>query len=684
MDAEILQGFIRQAEEYLPLVRGGILVCAQSGSVYGELSASLRQIASIRRAASILELDRIETACAEFESDLKSLGNGTGGAAPLADEDARRLLDKLSALEVLTAKLYFSAGDFPDSVSNFVEESFGRFEPSYDGETIFETTAADAEEFEIDEEMLEVFALEADELLTNFSCRLKSLNERPDDREALAEMRRVAHTLKGSAGVVGMRTLPRLAHRVEDLLDFWTDETCAGNEKIFELLLTATDCFQSLATGDASAQLTKKIARIERTVDEIAACQKTKKLANQTNAASQPKSAETKSEDRAENSKPIVRVSLERLDELIAIADDLNANRARLERRFAEQNPSENRRLETLFANQNRLLEEMQNRLLRLRLVRFGSLAGRLQRTVRAACEEEQKRAELFIEGENLELDTQILDGFVEPLLHLLRNAVAHGVEAPDLRRLLGKPETGAIFLRARRENEQFVVTVSDDGRGISADALREKAVANGFVNRSQAELMTDNEAFELIFLHGLTTAENLNQTAGRGVGMNIVKRNVERQRGAISIASEARKGTTFTVRLPTTQTPSTEAKSLSVLIVDDSPSVRRATAGLIKSAGWQPQIAEDGLAALEILRGARSLPDIILTDAEMPRMDGYALASVLKSQASLQSIPVVMITSRADEFYRRKASDSGITEFLTKPCDDAVLLEKIRSLARI
>lgn len=331
-------------------------------------------------------------------------------------------------------------------------------------------------------------------------------------------------------------------------------------------------------------------------------------------------------------------------------------------------------------------------------MVSFGTLAARLQRTARATCEEEEKSAELFIAGDALEIDTQILDSLVEPLLHLLRNAVAHGIEAPELRRLLGKPETGRIDLHIfnpEADKKYLVVTVADDGRGISADALREKAIAGGFVSRERAGKMTDAEAFELIFLPGLTTAEKLSQVAGRGVGMNVVKTVVEQRhgKGAISISSQPLKGTTFTLRLslePETESLKAAAKR-SVLIVDDSPSVRRATSNLLKNAGWQPFVAADGLEALKVLQRlaekaetATIVPDVILTDAEMPQMDGCQLLAALKRHEIFRAIPVIMITSRADEEYRRKAAAAGVSAYLTKPCDEDVLLKKIEQVMKV
>lgn len=684
MDAEILQGFVKQTEEYLPQIRGGILICAQASGIYGEISASLRQMTAIRTAASIIGFGKIAQVCTDFERELKAAASGDAAAQnnALTDEDARRLLDRLAELEFLLAQIHFGVKDSPDSVAEFVEESFGQIELTRNNKSVAEQLPQPfAEEFEIDAEMLEIFALEADALTGSFQSNLKTLESFPANREALPEMRRAAHTLKGSAGVVGLKILSQLAHRVEDLLDCLAENKRAGDEETFELLRAATDCFEALASGETTAQLTGKIARIYQNSDKIIASLQTRipqsgerEISNQ--SALEMRGAKVITE--SENPKSVVRVSLEKLDELAEIADGLCVNRTIFEQHFAEFDRAANDNLASLFESQCRLIEEMRRKLRRLRMVRFGSLGARLQRTARVACDEEDKHVELFIEGENLEIDTQILDSLIEPLLHLLRNAVAHGVEAPDLRRLLGKPETGRIILHARLEKDSVVVSVSDDGRGISADALREKAVASGFVSRRRADDMTDAEVFELIFLHGLTTAEKLSQTAGRGIGMNIVKTGVERLRGTIAIESEARRGTTFTVRLPSGVAAS--ANQLSVLIVDDSPSVRHAIAGLIKNAGWKPETAGNGFEALEILRAAKSLPDLILTDLDMPQMDGYELLTLLKNQENFRKIPVFMITSRTNAEQRSKAFALGACEYLTKPYDDEFLVNKIKN----
>jgi chemosensory pili system protein ChpA (sensor histidine kinase/response regulator) len=925
METEILQEFIIHAESYLATIRGGILVCGQENVAYGELFAALRQVQIIKDSASAFELDEIKIAAEALEKEIEPL---VRAKAKLSGEQSRSLLDKLAVLEANLTKLSFSADFFSDDVSGFIDESFDNLQIGKSSEETVEAADEWEEEFEIDEEMLEVFALEAEELLQNINSNLAILENNPGDREALLEVRRNAHTLKGSAGIVGLKKLSGLAHHVEDLLDYMAENEIGGDAKIFELLLTSTDCFEALARGETSVQLEKKIERLYPCFDEALALlkePKTDAAAPKSNLSEQIQPPEKDQQTNAAPNRSVVRVSLEKLDEMVKIVSDLLVSRSVFEQRIAEfeqqiselgnstnrlqqatgkleidfeanlfesesrtavsgqflPNPQSAIRnsqsfdalefdrytefhqttreliettadasainseldalrgnFETLFDTQRRLIEDMQDKLLRLRMVNFGALSARLHRTVRVTCEEESKLADLKIEGENLEIDTQILDSLVEPLLHLLRNSVAHGIESPETRRLLGKPETGKILLQIHSEGTHINLLISDDGRGISAATLIEKAVKNNFITQTQAELMSEDEAFSLMFLPGLTTAEKLSQVSGRGVGMNIVKSSIERQQGTISVKSTSHKGTIFTVRLPValavtrallvksggqtfafplklvkqaTETlaenlekslseksvkiddakhtlfhlnellgmPTTskiageyapllllekslkpsalivdeiikteeiiikplpaplhknaeflgatvlgdgrivpvldlthliakngsqkseaenqkdaeqtanqaseiqnlKAKILSVLIVDDSPSVRLMNSKLIKSQGWQSIIARDGLEALEILQTFVELPDVILTDVEMPRMNGYELLTSLKQNESFRNIPVVMITSRAGDKHRQKAFDLGVSEYLTKPYEDKKLIELIGRL---
>lgn len=952
MDKEIIEGFIEEAESYLPSLRGGILICTQERAFSDALEDSRRHAHTIKGAALMIGLEDIGKTAAALEKEIGALV--ADRIAP-STEQSLALLDKVAQIEALLVKQRFSEEENEFDFSGFVEASFESlqageipFEIEVEAEEIIEADVW--EEFEIDDEMREVFALEAEELLQNIGANLETLGSNAKDREALMEIRRNAHTLKGSAGILGFKTISELSHYVEDLLDYLSENQFEGNRNVFQLLLASNDCLNSLINEGDSPQLTQRIKAlgsefetIKKTLQEPVveaivktAVEETVSKTSVGNVAETEEEIELEIPARVEikpevvptsrvaalvdqnsglnnQNRSIVRVSLDKLDDLVRIVSEMVISRSVFEQRltelsmqveelqnstrrlshstgkletdfeasamsapnsrfqipssfsnssfitqqsssefdslefdrytefhqttrelvettgdtFAINNELENLRgnLEMLFDRQRRLIEEMQDKLLRLRMVTFGSLSNRLQRTARVTAEQEGKQVELVIHGEQLEVDTQVLDSLVEPLLHLLRNAVAHGIEKPEMRRLIGKPEAGKIEVKIYSEGMHIIVNVADDGRGILTAALKKKALDTGAITIEHAVEMSDDEALRLIFLPGLTTTEEINYVSGRGVGMNIVQTTIERQQGTISVNSTPQKGTEFTVRLPMSlaitrallvrsneqiyafplnlvkkiteipaekiaknetsfeyggtnyrlahlnkllgvgasdvshlekvplllietldtphalaideivraeeivikpldkflqniaefvgatilgdgsvvpvldlihllthretkilktelEQPPIKIKQTQVMIVDDSPSVRLINSKLIKNAGMMPLIAKDGLEALEQLQILQELPDVILTDVEMPRMDGYELLASLKKIETLREIPVIMITSRAGDKHREKAFELGVSEYLTKPYEDTKLIETINILS--
>ena len=481
---------------------------------------------------------------------------------------------------------------------------------------------------------------------------------------------------------------------------------------------------------------------------------------------------------------------------------------------------------DSLLARQDRLSRETQDRLMKVRMVPLASLATRLHRAVRVVASNQQKLVDLMIEGEDTELDKTVLEEIADPLLHLLRNAVDHGVEPPDSRLLRGKPEAAQIRIRAYYQGTQAVLQLSDDGGGLNVERIADAAIRKGYLSKADMETMTPQEIFPYIFVPGLTTAEQLSEVSGRGVGMDIVRDKVQRLKGTITVDSEPNRGTTFTIRLPLTlavtralmvvagnelfaipmqsvahiarldrsqierlgtapivrhngaacpllrlsdhlslreaedDSPTipvlilksgdrqlavrvekivagrdivvkslgthlqqvdgligstllgdgtvvpildpntvigadhtavpkvrkarhgaTKPGELTVMVVDDSVSVRRVMENLAKSKGWKPVIAKDGVDALEILQSTDIVPDIFLLDVEMPRMDGYELLSTLRGMPSTRRTPIVMVTSRAGEKHRQKAFALGATDYLAKPYQDEQLTALVISL---
>jgi len=480
---------------------------------------------------------------------------------------------------------------------------------------------------------------------------------------------------------------------------------------------------------------------------------------------------------------------------------------------------------QNLLLQQGRTITEMQNGLMRTRMVSFQRHVQRLSRIVRQTAADTGKRAELVVEGASGELDRQVLERMLPPFEHLLRNAVVHGIESPEQRQAAGKPETGQILLNLRREGAEVIVDVRDDGAGMNISAIRSKAISLGLIREDQA--LTDEEAMQLILEPGFSTAENLTQAAGRGVGMDVVATEVKKLGGALHMETDPGKGSRFTIRLPFTlavshalivrisdefyalplptvegvvriareeiqqhmlsETPSylygghkyrfqhlghfvgmepgplpeqeptlpvvlVRAGELSTglvaeelmgsreivvkpvgpqiasirgvsgatilsdgrivvildigalvragwrgkaqaqpvprerldrrivaLVVDDSITVRRVTQRLLERNGMRVLTARDGADALAVME--ENVPDVVLLDIEMPRMDGYEVAAHMRSDDRLKHVPIIMITSRVGEKHRARALELGVDEYLGKPYQESQLLEAIAPL---
>ena len=487
------------------------------------------------------------------------------------------------------------------------------------------------------------------------------------------------------------------------------------------------------------------------------------------------------------------------------------------------------RESETLLIQQARVSTDLQDGLMRTRMVQFTSLAPRLRRVARQTAEALGKRVELKVRGETQELDRSVLDRMVAPLEHMLRNAVSHGIESPQAREAAGKPPVGHVTVVVERDGPEVVIQVADDGRGIDLDAVRRKAVAVGLLEEGQD--LPDEEVMHFILESGFSTAENVSHISGRGVGMDVVASEIKQLGGTLSIDSVQGRGTSFTIRLPFTlaisqallvevgeelyaiplasiegivrlgseeldalyrdprptyqyagheyelkhlgtllgtgqPTPDhtstvypivlvragelraalqvervlgnreivvkpvgpqiSKVRGISgatilgdgrvilildiaglirarsgvrlvysaaedqarasertgpplIMVVDDSITIRKVTSRMLERNDFEVVTARDGVDALGKLQETR--PDLMLLDIEMPRMDGYELASHVRNNPRLRDLPIIMITSRVGKKHRDRAMELGVNRYLGKPYQDAELLASIHEL---
>ena len=487
---------------------------------------------------------------------------------------------------------------------------------------------------------------------------------------------------------------------------------------------------------------------------------------------------------------------------------------------------------ETLLIQQGRVNTELQEGIMGTRMVRFSKITPRLRRLVRQVARELLKKVEFEVHGGDGEMDRRLLDRMIGPLEHMVRNAIDHGLEGPVERLASRKPEAGRLTISFEREGQDAIVRVSDDGAGMNLKAIRQKAIDRGLVD-ADAEL-TEDDIVQFVLESGFSTAGQLTQISGRGVGMDVVVNEIKQLGGTMEIETNAGQGTAFVIRLPVTlatsraifvqageelyavplssvegvaridrsvfaqfnseTTPTFEYagneyqvhsmgtvlgvpnmefgedlknvpillvnagghrmgmmvtgflgsreivvkpvgqqlssvrgvsgaaimgdgsvvlvldvgnlvrmgmittrvhavvdepkpkkadRPLTVMIVDDSITVRKVTSRFLKRKQINTMTAKDGVDALEKLQ-QHQLPDVMLLDIEMPRMDGYELASTIRNDERLKHIPIIMITSRIGDKHRNRAMQIGVNVYLGKPYQESDLLEHIKALASV
>ena len=338
----------------------------------------------------------------------------------------------------------------------------------------------------------------------------------------------------GMLGVDAMLILEPLSNAVEELVTAPTREAIEEGAYDGEF-----DVFAPETTPQALTEILDRIGAVE-TFETRAIEQNTESGGS----ASDP----SPSKKSGGNDISSVRVDVDRLDELHGLVEQLVTGRITIRRAIEDGD------FETAEGNLNdfdKVTERLQNTVMDMRLIPLRRVVSNLPRVVRDVARSQDKDVSFEMYGEDIELDRSILTEIEDPLIHILRNAVDHGIESPDERESKGKAQTGEIELRASRQRDHVTVTVSDDGGGIDPDAMRQKATDENVITESEAESMSDDEAYDLVFHPGFSTASEVTDVSGRGVGMDVVHSTVERLDGTVNVESDPGEGTTVTLRLP-------------------------------------------------------------------------------------------------------------------------------------
>lgn len=271
----------------------------------------------------------------------------------------------------------------------------------------------------------------------------------------------------------------------------------------------------------------------------------------------QKEAAQTKKK-KTEKKEEVIRVDVDRVETLMNLVGELVLDRNRIVKLASglEANCNSSDTIEELIdsiTGMSRTVSDLQDAVMKLRMQPVKKIFSKFPRIVRDLAKKLNKKVNLVLEGEDTEIDRSILDKLEDPLIHLVRNAIDHGIEPPEERIKAGKPEVGTIKLSAYQEGDRIIISIEDDGRGIDVEKVKQKAIEKGLITPEQAENMSDKEAYELLFMPGFSTAEQVSEVSGRGVGMDVVASTIHSLRGTIEVESEPGKGTKFIMKLPLT-----------------------------------------------------------------------------------------------------------------------------------
>lgn len=474
-------------------------------------------------------------------------------------------------------------------------------EPTPETSALIEDKSAPADvllllHLEDNQELLGEFYGEAVDHLQQIEAALLALDQQPDNPEALNSIFRSFHTIKGNAGFLGLVPMQTLAHEVESLLDLARNGKLRLNAAIITVILRSRDALQALTQQVALAlekgQLPDQIipvGQLIRSVKKLAAdptaadldlpvAPAAPALVTKVEAAPTPGDVSITpfpvieaiagspivpavkpagAANQVSGAAPkvaagaTVRVNTEKLDSLMDVVGELVIVQSQLLETARQHGENTGSPLQRNVAQLSRITKELQHTAMSLRMIPIKQSFQKMERLARDLARDFSKKVSFVTSGEETELDRTVVEEIGDPLVHMVRNALDHGLELPATRLAAGKPEVGTLHLKAYHQGSNIVIELQDDGRGIDPERIYKKAVEKGIIADGAA--LSREETLALIFAPGFSTAEKVTSVSGRGVGMDVVKRNIEKLRGKIEITSQIGQGSTFKIKLPLT-----------------------------------------------------------------------------------------------------------------------------------
>ena len=444
------------------------------------------------------------------------------------------------------------------------------------------------------DDLLREFVTETNESLDVVDVELVRFEQDPNNAKILDNIFRLVHTIKGTCGFLGLPRLDALAHAAETLMGKFRDGATASSEAVTlilatidrikiilesletdqrepegtddDLIISLEGMVDRISVGGATPEsehsvgtlvhqvLERPLREGEDTLDDLERAFRDTAIEAEPAKSAKPApsavDAAVKEDETGKSANQSIRVTLDTLEQLMTMVSELVLTRNQLLEIVRRHEESE---FKTPLQRLSNVTAELQEGVMKTRMQPIGNAWQKLPRIVRDLSNELGKKIDLEMQGADTELDRQVLDLIKDPLTHMVRNSADHGLEAVEERRALGKPEHGLIRLSAYHEGGYIIIRVADDGRGLDTDRIKAKAIAQGLVSEADAEKLPEAQIHKFIFAPGFSTAAKVTNVSGRGVGMDVVRNNIDQIGGTIDVKSVAGAGLSFTIKIPLT-----------------------------------------------------------------------------------------------------------------------------------
>ncbi len=559
MRDEYLGVFVDETREAIQNMNDILLKIESDMEDMESINELFRILHTLKGMAGTMEFNSMMTLCHRMENVLDMVRNGD---IKLNEDILDRLFKGADILEQMLNRIIEEGTDELEDVN--VEGLISEFEDIIEGREIGSGSKEEKEEVEEEgekeeeeeeEKEGEAIPIEMTDELVHVIEEAKKKGFKPyyirvhlqeGTQLKAARMYLVFHKIEDMGGEI-LRTNPSVEDIEEEKFDLDVDMIVVAkqdSEKLSAALMSIADV-ERIVIREFDPEEQRKIQ--EKAKEE----KEEKEKAKEKKEEKAKPSAQVKVDDKKKKKiTQTVRVDIEKLDTLMNLMGELVIARSRIVETLKKYNIKE---VDESLAQLSRITLDLQNIVMKIRMVPIAYVFNRFPRMVRDLAKQMNKEVNFIIKGEDTELDRTFVEEIGDPLLHLLRNAIDHGIEPKEERIAKGKPPIGTIVLSARHEGNNVVIEVTDDGRGLDRDKIAKRAVERGLIDEARAMTLPDDKIFELIFLPGFSTKEEVTEVSGRGVGMDVVKNVVESLNGSVSIESQKDKGTKVTIRLPLT-----------------------------------------------------------------------------------------------------------------------------------